>query len=140
MVSRSLIRVACGLVLTGLLVVALRSGEWRVAVAATLRVGPAWLVLAIATNILSLIMNGMVWACLLRRLGHPASARLGLTIYARTGLASYIGMGAGALGQCVLLLRRRGVCARHAMLLLTVGTLIGFCGSLMWAPLTIPLL
>jgi uncharacterized membrane protein YbhN (UPF0104 family) len=134
------IRVACGLVLTGLLVLALRSADWSLVIGDALHVGPAALAISLAISVLSLIMNGVVWARVLRCLGHPASARLGVTIYAGTGLASYVGMGAGALGQCVLLLRRHGVSARRAALLLTIGTMIGVCGCLVWAPCGLALL
>ncbi len=128
------IRAGCGFVLAGLLVIALRNGVWSLAVHAILRVGPTALALALATTLLSMIISGVVWTGVLWCLDYRASVREGLTIYAGTGLAAYVGLGAGAMGQCVLLLRRRGVGAGRAALLMAIVSLVGFCGSLVWAP------
>ena len=141
MVSRSvLIRAGCGCVLAGLLVIALRNGVMSQALHAILRVGPTALALALATTLLSMLLSGVIWMCVLRCLGYRALVGDGLTIYAGTGLASYVGLGAGAMGQCILLLRRRGVNAGRAALLMGVASLIGFCGSLVWAPWGVRLL
>ena len=129
-----LIRVPVGLVCIGLLVLALRSGGWSRAAQAALHVSPTALALALAVTVVSMVISGVVWARVLWCLGHPVPVTVGITVYAATGLAAYLGAGAGALGQCLWLLHRRGVCAGRAAMLLAIATMIGFCGSMLWAP------
>jgi hypothetical protein len=81
-----------------------------------------------------MLLTGLVWTRILHGLGHRATMRLGLSVSAGAGLASYLGSGAGAAGQCVWVLRKHGVCAGRAAVLLAVATLVGFCGSMLWAP------
>jgi hypothetical protein len=127
-------------VLAGLLVIAVRTGGWSLAVRATLHVGPAALALALLATLFSMILSGVVWTRVLRLLRYHASVREGLTLYAGTGLASYVGTSAGAVGGCVVLLRRRGVCAGRATLLIGIASILGFCGSLVWTPCGMALL
>lgn len=134
------IGLGCGLLMAGLLIVALRSLGWNSAIHATLHVAPGALGVALGATSLSMILNGVVWAHVLRRLGYGASVQMGLALYAATGLAAYISTGAGAVGGCMLLLHRRGVCAGRAALFLGIASLIGFCGSLVWAPCGVALL
>lgn len=135
-----LLRIGCGLVLAGLLVMAIHSIGWSLALQATLRVGPVALVLALAMTALSMLISGVIWTRVLGCLGHRAAVEVGITLYAGTGLASYIGSGAGAAGECIVLLRRRGVCAGRAVLLLALASLVGFLGSVVWAPCGLMLL
>ncbi len=87
-----------------------------------------------------MLAYGAIWTWVLRSMGSRAPAKLGLAVYAGSGLASYAGSGAGALAECVVLLRRHGICAGRATLLLAFGSLIGFCGSVIWAPWGLSLL
>jgi hypothetical protein len=129
-----IVRVGLGLVLAGVLAMVLHSIGWSLALQATLRVGPAALATALALTVLSMCISGMIWTRVLGCLGHRADVTVGITLYAGTGLAAYIGSGVGAAGESVLLLRRRGVCAGRAFLLLALASLVGFLGSLVWAP------
>jgi len=113
---------------------ALHSIGWSLALRAALRVGPAALAPALALTTLSMLISGVIWTHVLGCLGHRAGVTVGITLYAGTGLAAYIGSGAGAAGECILLLRRRGVCAGRAVLLLALASLVGFLGSVVWAP------
>jgi hypothetical protein len=139
--SRHLVlRIGCGLALAALLVMAIHSIGWSLALGATLRVGPAALVLTLAMTVLSMLISGVIWTRVLGCLGHHAALKVGLTLYAGTGLASYVGSGVGAAGECVVLLRRHGVCAGRAVLLLALASLVGFLGSVIWAPCGLVLL
>lgn len=141
MVARALaLRICCGLVLAGVLIMTLRSIGWNLAMQATLRVGPASLVLALAVTVVSMLLSGVIWTCVLGCLGHRAHMKVGLTLYAGTGLAAYVGSGAGAAGECILLLRRHGITAGRAVLLLALASLLGFLGSVLWAPCGLVLL
>lgn len=133
-------RILVGLVLLGLLVLALRSFGWERAAQAATEIGPTALILTLAVTVASMCLSGIVWARVLRCLGYPVPISLGLTTYAATGLAAYLGAGVGAFGQCMVLLHRHGVCARSAAMLVTIATLICFCGSMIWAPLGAALL
>jgi glycosyltransferase 2 family protein len=129
-----LVRIGLGLVLAGVLAMALHSIGWSLALRATLRVGPAALAPALALTVLSMLISGVVWTRVLGCLGHRATITVGITLYAGTGLAAYLGSGAGAAGESIVLLRRRGVCAGRAVLLLALASLVGFLGSIVWAP------
>ncbi len=135
-----IVRVCFGLLLAGVLALALHSIGWSLVLRAALRVGPAALVPALALTVLSMVISGVIWTRVLGCLGHRAAVQVGITLYAGTGLASYIGSGAGAAGECIILLRRRGVCAGRAVLLLALASLIGFLGSVLWAPCGLALL
>jgi hypothetical protein len=87
-----LIRAGYGVVLAGLLVIAFRNGVLSLALHAVLRVGPTALALALATTLLSMLLSAVIWTCVLRCLGYRALVQDGLTIYAGTGLASYVGL------------------------------------------------
>jgi hypothetical protein len=93
---------------------ALHSIGWRLALQATLRVGPAALAPALALTVVSMLVSGVIWTRVLGCLGHRAGVTVGITLYAGSGLAAYIGSGVGAAGECIMLLRRRGVCAGRA--------------------------
>jgi hypothetical protein len=127
-------------VVIGLLLVALRSGDLGLAARAALHVGPPVLALALVTTMFSMILNGMVWTRVLRCMGYQESVHVGLAVYAGTGLASYAGSCAGAIGGCVMLLRRRGICGGHATLLIAIASMVGCCGALIWAPCGVALL
>jgi hypothetical protein len=129
-----IIRIGLGLVLAGVLAMALHSIGWNLALQATLRVGPAALTSALALTVLSMLISGVIWTRVLGCLGHRTDATVGITLYAGTGLAAYIGSGVGAAGESIMLLRRRGVCGGRAVLLLALASLVGFLGSLVWAP------
>lgn len=135
-----LLRAGGGLALVGLLIVALRSGDMGLAARAALHVGPAALIIALVTTMVSMILSGMVWTRVLKCMGYQESMRLGITVYAGTGLASYVGSCAGAVGGCVMLLRRRGICGGHAALFIGIASMIGCCGALVWAPCGVALL
>jgi hypothetical protein len=137
---RVALRAGFGLALAGLVIVALRSGDLGLAARAALHVGPWALVSAMAITMFSMILTGIVWARVLRCMGYQESMRVGITVYVGTGLASYVGMAAGAVGGSVLLLRRRGVCGGHAALLIGIASMVGFCGALVWAPCGVALL
>jgi hypothetical protein len=128
------LRLGCGLVLAALLVMALHTVGWSLALQATLHAGPAAIILALGVTVVSMLISGVVWACVLGCLGHRATVRVGITLYAGTGLAAYVGSGAGAAGECIVLLRRHGVCAGRAVRLLALASLIGFLGCVVWAP------
>jgi hypothetical protein len=117
-----------------LLAFALRTGNWGRAIEAALQINPAVLALALAFTVISLLITGMIWGRVLWCLGHAAPVSVGVKVFAAAGLAAYLGAGIGAMGQCLLLLRRRGVCAGRAALLMTIGTIVCFAGSMLWAP------
>jgi hypothetical protein len=134
------VQTTCVVVALALAVVFLRSIDWALALRAASHVGPIPLASTLLATLASMLVTGLVWTRILHGLGHRASIRLGLTCFAGTGLASYVGSGAGATGHCVWLLRKHDVCAGRAAVLLAVATLIGFCGSMLWAPCAIILL
>jgi hypothetical protein len=113
---------------------ALHSIGWSLALQAALRVGPAALASALTLSVLSMLISGVVWTRVLGCLGHRADITVGITLFAGTGLAAYVGSGVGAAGESIVLLRRRGVCGGRAVLLLALASLVGFLGSIVWAP------
>ncbi|MGH2344044.1 MAG: hypothetical protein ACRDG4_02385, partial [Chloroflexota bacterium] len=129
-----IVRISVGLVLAGILAMALHSIGWDLALRAMPRVGPAALASALALTVLSMLISGVIWTRVLGCLGHRADVTVGITLYVGTGLAAYIGSGVGAAGESILLLRRRGVCGGRAVLLLALASLVGFLGSVVWAP------
>ncbi len=134
------LRLGCGVVLVGLLLIALHTIGWSLALRATMRVGPTTLVLALAMTVLSMLISGVVWTRVLGCLGHRAAVQVGMTLYAGTGLAAYLASGVGAAGECIVLLRRHGVCAGRAVLLLVLASLVGFLGCVVWVPCGLVLL
>lgn len=128
------------LVLAVLVIVAARSGILRDTLEAGRRVGPASFVLALIVTSASMLISGMVWMRVLRCMGCHAPLRVSLAVYAGSGLAAYAASGAGAAGQCALLLRPHGVGPTRAVLLLVLASLVGFCGAMMWAPCGVALL
>lgn len=134
------VRLGCGVVLGGLLLMALHTIGWSLALRAASRVGPSALGLTLSLTVVSMLISGLVWTRVLACLGHRTGVQLGITLYAATGLAAYLGSGAGAAGECILLLRRHGVCAGRAVLLLALASLIGFLGCVVWAPCGLALL
>ncbi len=137
---RRAVHAGCAIVLAGLLTVIIRSGTAGAIVSAALHVGLETLALALGLTLISMLANGAIWAWVLRFMGSQASTGVGLAVFAGTGLASYVGSGAGALAESVVLLRRHDICAGRAALLLALASLIGFCGSVLWAPWGIALL
>jgi uncharacterized membrane protein YbhN (UPF0104 family) len=133
--TRSIVlRVFGGLVVLGLLALALHTGNWGRAIQAALQINPAVLVVALGFTVVSLLITGIIWGRVLWCLGHAAPVSVGVTVFAASGLASYLGAGFGAMAQCLVLLRRRGVCAGRTALLMTIATIICFSGSMLWAP------
>jgi len=128
------LRVFCGGVLAGLAVLALRRISWGLAVHEAVQVGPGALALALAATVLSMLISGAMWTRVLWCLGYRTSVRVGIIVLAGTGLAAYVGTSAGALGESVLLLRKHGVCAGRAVMLLALASLVGFCGAMAWVP------
>jgi hypothetical protein len=126
--------VLAGLVVLGLLAFALHTGNWGRAIQAALQINPAILAVALGFTVVSLLITGMIWSRVLWCLGHAAPMSVGVTVFAASGLASYLGAGFGAMAQCLLLLRRRGVCAGRTALLMSIATIICFSGSMLWAP------
>ena len=127
------VHAGCGLVLAVLLAMVIRSGAAAAVLKAAFHVGPITLVLALALTIASMVAYGAIWAWVLRCMGCRATANVGLTVFAGSGLASYAGSGAGAIAESVVLLRKHGICAGRATLLLALASLIGFCGAVVWA-------
>ncbi len=134
------LRLGCGVVLGSLLLMALRAIGWGFALHAILRVGPTALVLALSMTVISMLISGVVWTRVLWCLGHHAALHVGITLYAGTGLAAYVGSGAGAAGECIVLLRRHGVSAGRAVLVLGLASVVGFLGCVVWAPCGVVLL
>ena len=134
------VRLGCGVVLVGLLLAALHTIGWSLALHAASRVGPTALGLVLSLTVVSMLISGLVWTRVLWCLGHHTAVQVGVTLYAATGLAAYLGSGAGAAGECILLLRRHGVCAGRAVLLLGLASLVGFLGCVVWAPCGLELL
>jgi hypothetical protein len=119
---------------------AAHTGALSATIEAARRADPATAILALAITAGSMLISGAVWARVLHCLGCRASLRLGLAVYAGTGLASYVCAGPGAAGQCAMLLRPHGVGAPRAVLHLALASLVGFCGAMVWAPCGMALL
>src|SRR5690242_13305700 len=96
------------------------------------RVGPRMLVLAVALNVLAMLLSGVLWSRLLACLGHPLPARVGLAAYLSAGLAGYMVNVAGPIVGSAVSLRRHGVCPGRAALLTFLANALGLCGVLVW--------
>ena len=112
----------------------IRSGAAATVIKSALHVGPLTLILALALTIASMVVYGAIWTWVLRCMGSRTATHVGITVFAGSGLASYAGSGAGAVAETVVLLRKHGICAGRATLLLALASLIGFCGAVIWAP------
>jgi hypothetical protein len=119
---------------------AVHTGSLQATLQAGRRVSPVSIALSLGLTVLSMLISGLVWTRVLHCMGCRATLKVGLAVYAGTGLAAYIGLGAGAAAECVVLLRPHGVGARRAVLLLVLASLVGFCGSMVWAPCGVLLL
>ena len=129
-----MVRVGCALAAGALLFMTIHSGSPQATLQAGRRVGTISIALSLALTVLSMLISGLVWTRVLNCMGCRATLKVGLAVYAGTGLAAYLGLGAGAAGECVVLLRPHGVGARRAVLLLMLASLVGFCGAMVWAP------
>jgi uncharacterized membrane protein YbhN (UPF0104 family) len=138
--SRAILhRVLAALLLVVATVVVVASGSvhaYVLPMAETLgRLRPTAILAVFALTGLSAILSGLMWSKLLSRMGHNLPLSTGISAFAGTGLASYIGNAAGSTVGGVVYLRRRGVQPGKAAIVVLMANALGLCGVLVWAPI-----
>jgi uncharacterized membrane protein YbhN (UPF0104 family) len=98
-------------------------------------VQPVTLVVAAALSVLSMLISGVLWSCLLRCLGHRLPLHVGLAAYLAAGLAGYALNMVGSAAGSALLLGHYGLSRQRAALQLLLANALGFCGMFLWAPM-----
>ena len=98
---------------------------------------PVGLIVAVTLNGLSMLISGFLWSRLLQCLGHRLPLRVGIAAYLAAGLASYAANVVGSAAGSALLLGRYGLSRQRATLLALLANLLGFCGMVLWAPMSL---
>ncbi len=96
---------------------------------------PESVVAVLALTGLSALLSGVMWCKILSRMGHRLPLSTGLSAFAGSGLASYIGNAAGSTVGGIVYLRRRGVQPGRAAIVVLMANALGLCGVLVWAPI-----
>lgn len=141
---RVLLRVALAVVVIGVALFAVHVlggfdtlGSIRDAVLQMRTLDVRFLLIAVALDLLSLLLNGAMWTRLLRAVGHPLPLRVGMTAYLSSGLAEYLANAAGTVVGTAVILRRRGLRPGRIVLIALLANVLGFCGLLLWSPVSV---
>jgi hypothetical protein len=100
-------------------------------------IAPRFLLTALALDVLSLLLNGMLWTRLLRCMGHRLPLRVGLAAYLSAGVAGYLANAAGSIVGTAVILRRHGIRPGRVALITLLANALGFCALLVLAPLSV---
>ncbi|MGH2410321.1 MAG: lysylphosphatidylglycerol synthase domain-containing protein [Chloroflexota bacterium] len=103
-------------------------------VAAVAGMQPLAIVEALGLTVLAILVNGMVWSRLLKRVGYDLGGMVGLRTFLSSDLAGYVANVPGSAVGCAVSLRRHGVCPGRAALLSLIANLLGLCSILVWVP------
>jgi uncharacterized protein (TIRG00374 family) len=93
------------------------------------------IILALIGDLIAVTLVGLMWQRLIRQFGVEVSGVTALGIYLSTGLAGAVGTIAGSALGAILLLRRQGLAAGPAAVIVLIANALGFCGILVWTPL-----
>jgi len=101
---------------------------------------PEAIVEALGLTVLAILINGMVWSRLLKRVGYPLGEMVGLRTFLSSDLAGFVANVPGSAIGCAVSLRRHGVCPGRAALLSLIANVLGLCSILVWIPVGLLLL
>lgn len=127
--------------LTLLVLAGLAAAHWNLwaqaarALASLHRISPLAIALVSICDVAAVTLLGLMWQRLIQQFGVQLSSMAALGTYLSTGLAGAIGTIAGSALGAVLMLRRQGVAAGPAAIILLVANALGFFGTLVWTPL-----